>query len=85
MKTAIRKFGNSKGTIIPAALLRQLKLDINDEVDAKVENGRIVIEPVHKVEYSLDQLLAQCSPEKMALDEDDKAWLDDAPVGKEVV
>ncbi|MBJ7267761.1 AbrB/MazE/SpoVT family DNA-binding domain-containing protein [Idiomarina abyssalis] len=85
MKTAIRKFGNSKGTIIPAALLRELQLDINDEVDAKVENGRIVIEPVHKVEYSLDQLLAQCSPEKMALDEDDKAWLDDAPVGKEVV
>ncbi|MCO4320026.1 AbrB/MazE/SpoVT family DNA-binding domain-containing protein [Aliidiomarina quisquiliarum] len=85
MKTAIRKFGNSKGAIIPAALLRELNLNENDQMDVKAENGRIVLEPFSKAEYSLDELLAQCEPEAMVLDEQDKAWLNDSPVGTEVV
>lgn len=85
MKTAIRKFGNSRGAIIPAALLRELNLNENDQVDVKAENGRIILEPFSKVEYSLDELLAQCEPEVMTLDEQDKAWLNDSPIGKEVI
>jgi len=85
MKTAIRKFGNSRGAIIPAALLRELNLNENDQVDIKAENGRIVLEPFSKVEYSLDELLAQCSTETVAMDDQDKAWLNDGLVGKEVI
>lgn len=85
MKTAIRKFGNSRGAIIPAALLRELNLNENDQLSIKAENGRIVLEPFSKVEYSLDELLAQCEPGVMALDEQDKAWLNDSPIGKEVI
>lgn len=85
MKTAIRKFGNSKGAIIPIAILRELNLDEHDQVEVRIENGRIILEPFNKIEYSLDELLAQCEPEAMVLDEQDKAWLNDSPVGKEVV
>lgn len=85
MKTTIRKFGNSRGAIIPAVLLRELNLNENDQVDIKAENGRIVLEPFSKVEYSLDELLSQCSPETVELDDQDKAWLNDGPVGKEVI
>ena len=85
METTIRKFGNSKGAIIPAALLKELGLDVNDRIDAKTENGRIVLQPFSKPEYSLDDLLAQCSPDVMALDDEDKSWLNDSAVGKEVI
>ena len=85
METVIRKYGNSKGVIIPAALLKELALDVNEKIDVKAENGRIIIEPVRQPEYSLDELLAQCSPEAMTLDDEDKAWLNDSPVGKEAL
>ena len=85
METVIRKYGNSKGVIIPAALLKELDLDVNEKIDVKSENGRIVIEPVRKPEYSLNELLAQCEPEAMALDDEDKVWLNNPPVGKEAL
>jgi len=48
METVIRKYGNSKGVIIPAALLKELDLDVNEKIDVKTENGRIIIEPVRQ-------------------------------------
>lgn len=42
MKTAIRKIGNSKGVLIPAALIASCA--IQDEVTMHVENNRIIIE-----------------------------------------
>ena len=85
METVIRKFGNSKGAILPAPLLKELNLDLDDKIDARVENGRIVIERLDKHEYSLDELLAQCPQEKMKLSVEDQSWLNDSPVGKEIV
>lgn len=37
----------------------------------------IPIEPVSRINYSLDELLGQCEPEDMILDEQDKLWLQD--------
>ncbi len=85
METTIRKFGNSKGAIIPAGLLKQLNLDVNDKVDAKVEDGRIVIEAISKPKYSLNELLAQCDKNSMTLHDEDKAWLSNPAVGREKV
>lgn len=44
MQTTLRKIGNSRGVIIPAALLAQAGLD--DAVDLRLEGNRIIIEPV---------------------------------------
>jgi antitoxin MazE len=46
MKTAIRKMGNSHGVIIPKPLLAEIGAKLNDHVDMKVENGRLVIAPL---------------------------------------
>jgi antitoxin MazE len=46
MKTAIRKMGNSQGVIIPKPLLAEIGAAANDQVDIKVEEGRIVIAPL---------------------------------------
>ena len=44
MRTSLRKIGNSRGVIIPTALLATC--DIQAEVEMRVENNRIIIEPV---------------------------------------
>lgn len=84
METVIVKFGNANGVILPASLLKELNLDLDDRVDARVEGGRIVIERLDKHEYSLDELLSLCPPEKIQMSEEDQAWLNDAPMGNEV-
>lgn len=44
MRTSLRKIGNSRGIIIPAALLAAA--EIGDEVELRQEAGKLVIEPV---------------------------------------
>jgi len=46
MKIAIRRIGNSKGVIIPTAILSQLGLE--NEADLSVKDGALVIRPPKK-------------------------------------
>ncbi|WP_166422494.1 AbrB family transcriptional regulator [Paraglaciecola sp. 20A4] len=85
MEICIRKIGNSKGAVIPAPLLKDLGVDAGQIMNANVVDGRLIIEKMDIPEYSLNELLAQCDPNVMALDDEDKNWLNDSAVGKEVV
>lgn len=44
MKSTLRKIGNSRGVLIPAALLAACSIE--DEIDIRLDRGRIVIAPV---------------------------------------
>lgn len=44
MRTTLRKVGNSRGVLIPAAMLAES--GIRDEIELRLEAGRIVIESV---------------------------------------
>jgi antitoxin MazE len=44
MKTTLRRIGNSQGVLIPAPLLAEC--GIKDEIELRLEGGKIVIEPV---------------------------------------
>lgn len=46
MRSAVRKFGNSAGIIIPKPLLTEIGAQTGDRVDVRVEAGVIVIERV---------------------------------------
>ena len=46
MLSAVKKFGNSAGIIIPKPLLAEFGVEPGDNVELKVEAGRIVIERV---------------------------------------
>lgn len=83
MHTNIRKWGNSAGTIIPAPVLAEAGLGLGDAVDIEAVDGNIVIKQVAP-SYTLDELLKASPKEAVTLDDDDKAWLHDAPVGKEL-
>lgn len=48
MQIALRRFGNSAGIIIPKPLLSEIGAKVGDDVDLRVEDGRIVVERVDK-------------------------------------
>jgi antitoxin MazE len=61
MQVTIKKWGNSPSVRIPAAIMKATQLEVDDKVDVREENGRIIIEPVR--ENTLADLLAGITPE----------------------
>ena len=53
----VKKWGNSPAIRLPAAVMEAAHLRLEQAVDIRVENGRIVIEPVAP-SYCLEDLLA---------------------------
>jgi len=75
----VKRWGNSPAVRIPATLMQALNLNIDDEVTIGLADGRLVIEPVRKADYSLAELVN-------GITEDNQHDLVDwgAPAGKEV-
>lgn len=84
METSLRSIGNSKGAVIPAQLLKELNISLGDKLDAKAENGALVITPKSvKPKYTLAELLAQCD-ESAPIPETLVEWDSAQPVGNEL-
>lgn len=81
--TNLRKVGGSVMLAVPPALLDLLNLRAGAKVDMAVENGRLIVAPRPRPSYTLDELLAQCDAGAPAAE--DRAWIDAAPVGKELL
>lgn len=64
MRVIVKKWGNSASVRIPAAIMQAARLRLDEPVDVREEDGRIVIEPV-RPEYDLEQLLAGITPENL--------------------
>jgi len=69
---------------VPPSILSLLKLEPGSSVDVAVEKGRLIIEPVKKPKYTLEELIVQCKSGSKRSSEDE-AWLNDGPVGKELL
>ena len=70
MKVLIKKWGNSASVRIPAPVMAAAALSIDQAVDVREEDGRIIIEPIRPPAYDLDQLLDLMSPETFPDDVD---------------
>ena len=77
--THIRKWGNSLAIRFPQSLLAQVDLQADGEVEICIDQGRLILSPVKKPRYTLDELLAQISPENLHAEIDPGK-----PVGNEV-
>lgn len=78
MQIQIKKWGNSASVRIPASVMAAADLRLDQTVDVREEDGRIVIEPVRAPAQTLDALLARMNPDTFP-DEIDFG----APVGDE--
>ncbi|NCC22585.1 MAG: antitoxin [Alphaproteobacteria bacterium] len=83
-QTTLRKVGGSVMLALPPAILDLLHLRAGATVGLTVDAGRLVIEPSPRQRYSLDELLAQCDA-SADISEEDRSWLDDGPVGSELL
>lgn len=81
--THLRKVGGSIMLAVPPAFLDQLRLQAGATVGLALENGHLVVNPKPRPRYTLNELLAQCdAAETQAAD---RPWLDDHPVGDELL
>jgi antitoxin MazE len=58
MKVLVKKWGNSASVRIPAAVLEAAKLQLDQAVDVREEDGRIIIEPIKPTAYDIGTLIA---------------------------
>ena len=80
----LRKVGGSIMIAIPPAVLDELKLKPETDVDLSVKAGRLVINPKPRPRYTQDQLLKEGRKAKN-LKFKDKAWLNMPRVGREII
>ncbi|MGP1680486.1 MAG: AbrB/MazE/SpoVT family DNA-binding domain-containing protein [Burkholderiales bacterium] len=57
MKVLLKKWGNSAAVRIPASVMEAAHLNLDQAVDVKEEDGRIVIEPNRPKVYLLEDLV----------------------------
>ena len=79
MGVIIKKWGNSAAVRIPASVMAAAHVNLDQAVEVREEQGRIVIEPVRRKEYKLDELLGGITGKNLH-----KPIDTGAPVGKEV-
>ena len=58
MRTRVQKWGNSLALRIPKAFADEVHLDQDSTVDVSLVNGKLVVEPVARPAWTLDELLA---------------------------
>jgi antitoxin MazE len=80
MRVAVKKWGNSASVRIPSAIMQAAKIDIDQVVDVREEMGRIIIEPVRRRDYDLNELIRAITPENVH-----EAADFGKPVGKELL
>ena len=57
MKAVVKKWGNSASVRIPAAVMQAAHLQLDEAVDVREEAGRVVIEPLRRKKYDLEELV----------------------------
>ncbi len=82
MNLEIKSWGNSAGIRLNKNLLSQLDVTVGGSLNAEVNNGSLILTPAEPV-YTMADLLVGCTRESMQLDDEDKQWLNAAPIGKE--
>ncbi len=82
--TKLRKVGGSVMLALPPAILDQLQLRVGASVGLAVDQGRLIVEPVTRPHYRLDELLAECDVAG-PFTEEDREWLGCGPVGNEIL
>ena len=80
MEAVIRKWGNSAALRINAAVMKIASFDIEQRVTIKASKGRIIIEPVDKLEFKLEDLVAGITRQNAHTEVEFGA-----PVGKEAL
>jgi antitoxin MazE len=70
MQVLLKRWGNSAAVRLPAKIMEQASLHIEQAVEVRAEDGRIVIEPVRRSNFTLAELIAGITDDNLP-DRDD--------------
>ena len=79
MESKVQKWGNSLAVRIPKPFASEIGLGKDDEVELQLSEGKLVISPLRKPQYSLAGLLAGVKRSNIH-----REFVSDPPIGKEV-
>lgn len=65
MRAVVKRWGNSASVRIPASVLAESGLRVNQVVDVRSKGGRLIIEPLHEDEIDLSKLIAAITAENL--------------------
>jgi antitoxin ChpS len=82
--TTLRKVGGSVMLAVPPAILEILQIGVGATVGVSVADGRLVVSPRTRPRYTMAELLAG-SDYSQPLPPEDRAWVDDPAVGRELI
>ena len=82
--TRLKRVGGSVMLTVPPALLNALSLGTDNAVGMVIDNGRLIVEPYRRPQYSLAELLAQCDP-NAEISAEEREWLDAPATGQEEI
>jgi antitoxin ChpS len=91
-RAKLKQSGGSLIFTVPAPARKAMYLNAGDEVDVIVDNGRLVLEPVvpavkamrvRRPKYTLDELIEGYDADAPLTDEE-RAWMDAPPAGREL-
>jgi antitoxin MazE len=63
MRAQVQKWGNSLALRIPKSFASETALSLGSDVDLTIEDGRLVVTPLAKPRYTLNELLARVTAE----------------------
>jgi antitoxin ChpS len=83
--TSLRKVGGSVMLSVPPAVMDLLNLEAGQTLGLSVDGDRLILERRRvRPRYTMEELLSQCDLDAPT-PEDDREWLDDRPVGLELL
>ncbi|MDB5528827.1 MAG: AbrB/MazE/SpoVT family DNA-binding protein [Devosia sp.] len=86
VRTRLKKAGGSLIMTVPARARDALQLTAGQEVTITVVDDTLVLQAATPVrpKYKLDELLAECDF-SLPYSEEERAWIDAGPVGRELL
>lgn len=78
MEVIVKKWGNSAAVRIPASVMAAAQVSLEQVVEVREEEGRIIIEPIRRKQYKLEELLSGITGKNLH-----EPIETGAPVGKE--
>ena len=82
--TNLRKVGGSIMVVVPPVFLDQLQLQAGAKVGLMIDHGCLLLNPLPRVRYSLEELLAECD-NTAEISTEEREWLDSRPIGNELL
>lgn len=65
MRTIVKKWGNSAAVRIPAAIMEEAGLALDQPMDIHVEEGYVIMEPIRPNEYVIAELIEAITAENL--------------------